>query len=69
MYYEENDCYDVYYDIEKDECISKMVDKDSTVSEQDADGLYIPTKLNEYVRANPNLSENLQHLKTWVLTQ
>ena len=64
MYYEENDCYDVYYDIEKDECISKMVDKDSTVSEQDADGLYIPAKLNEYVRANPNQVKGTT-LKTW----
>ena len=33
MYYGENDCYDVYYDIGKDECISEMVDKYSTVIE------------------------------------
>ncbi len=63
MYYKENDC-DVYYDIEKDECISKMVDKDSTVSEKDAEGLYIPAKLNEYVRANPNQVKGTT-LKTW----
>ena len=41
-----------------------MVDKDSTVSEQDADGLYIPAKLNEYVRANPNQVKGTT-LKTW----
>ena len=41
-----------------------MVDKDSTVREQDADGLYIPAKLNEYVRANPSQVKGTT-LKTW----
>ena len=45
----------------------EMVDKDSTVSEKDAEGLYIPAKLNEYVRANPNQVKGTT-LKTWVLT-
>ena len=54
----------MYYDIEKDECISEMVDKDSTVKRKDAEGLYIPAKLNEYVRANPNQVKGTT-LKTW----
>lgn len=64
LYNEKRGYYDVYYDIENGQEMLAMTDKNSEVSDEDNDGLYIPAKLNEYAEANSDSIEGVT-LKKW----
>lgn len=59
-----NYCYDVCYDSDEDDYCSGMTDAASRVSEEQAYGMYIPAKLNEYIEENPVLVEDVE-LNKW----
>lgn len=64
LYNEKRGYYDVYYDIENGQEMLAMTDKNSEVSDEDNDGLYIPAKLNEYAEVNSDSIEGVT-LKKW----
>ncbi|MCI5884369.1 MAG: hypothetical protein MRZ84_10145, partial [Eubacterium sp.] len=57
FFYASNNCMDVVGDIVNGNPVpaSAMTDKNSAVSDEDVQALYIPLKLNEYVEKNPDL--------------